>query len=68
MNEIACYINQLLGELERDDENIFFTQIWLQVNALVVLEHYLFGTTDKKFVKRLVEVNKKVLRIYFFKP
>jgi hypothetical protein len=59
-NEIAAYINQLLNELERDEENIFFTQVWLQVNSLVVLEHYLFGSTDKKLVKRLLEVNKKV--------
>ncbi|KAJ3639981.1 hypothetical protein Zmor_003307 [Zophobas morio] len=58
-NEISAYISQLLNELEKDEENIFFTQVWLQVNALVVLEHYLFGATDKKLVKRLLEVNKK---------
>ncbi|RZC39896.1 WASH complex subunit 7, partial [Asbolus verrucosus] len=58
-NEISAYINQLLNELERDEENISFTQVWLQVNCLVVLEHYLFGSTDKKIIKRILEVNKK---------
>lgn len=29
------------------------------MNCLVVLEHCLFGSSDKKLIKRLIEVNKK---------
>ncbi|KAF5274542.1 hypothetical protein FQA39_LY07154 [Lamprigera yunnana] len=58
-NEIISYIHQMINELEKDEENMFFTQIWLQVNAMYVLYYYLFGNIDKKVYKRLAEVNKK---------
>ncbi|KAK4871515.1 hypothetical protein RN001_015639 [Aquatica leii] len=59
-NEILLYIHQMLNELEKDDENMFFNQIWLQVNAMFVLHYYLFGNMDKKVYKRLNELNKRI--------
>lgn len=58
-NEISNFINQMLTELERDDENMCFTQIWLEVNAVFVLKYYIYGDFEKKIFKRLLEVNKK---------
>ncbi|KAB0801554.1 hypothetical protein PPYR_05908 [Photinus pyralis] len=58
-NEIMLYILQMLTELEKDDDNMSFTQICLQVNAMYVLHYSLFGSFDKKIYKRLSEVNKK---------
>lgn len=58
-SEVTLFLQQLLGELEKDDENISFTQILLQVNTLFVFHHYFFCVTDKKILKRLLDVNKK---------
>lgn len=52
----------MLTDLEQDDENILFTQIWLEVNVMIVFEYYLYGNLEKKVYKRLLEVNKKVSR------
>lgn len=62
-NEFSLYIQQLLTELERDDEHVSFTQIWLQANTLYVFQQNLFGTNEKKMLKRLLEINKKVCLI-----
>lgn len=59
-NELGAYINQMLTDLEQDDENILFTQIWLEVNVMFVFDYYLYGNLEKKVYKRLLEVNKKV--------
>lgn len=59
------YINQTLTELEQDDENILFTQIWLEVNVMFVFEYYLYGNLERKVYKRLFEVNKKVSECAF---
>lgn len=58
-NEFTNFINQLLTELEKDDENIGFTQIWLEVNATFVFKYYIYGDFEKKIFKRLLEVNKR---------
>ncbi|KRT79890.1 hypothetical protein AMK59_7524, partial [Oryctes borbonicus] len=57
-NEFTLYIHHLITELERDDEHISFTQIWLQANTLLVFQQNLFGNVEKKFLKRLLEINK----------
>lgn len=57
-NEFSNFINQLLQDLERDDENVCFTQIWLEVNTMFVFKYYLYGDLEKKLYKRLLEVNK----------
>lgn len=59
-SEFCLFMQQLLVELEKDEENISFTQILLQVNVLFVFHYHLFGTLDKKLFKRLLDVNKKV--------
>lgn len=56
----------MLTELERDDENIMFTQIWLQLNVMFVLEYNIYGNIDKKLVKRVLEVNRKVSSCILF--
>lgn len=63
-NEFLLHIQQLLSDLEKDEDNISFTQIWLQVNVMFVFQHYLFGNLDKKTLKRLTDINKKVKLIY----
>lgn len=59
-NEFAICMHNMLLELEKDDENISYTQIWLQVNAIFVFQYHIFGNIDKKVLKRLIDVNKKV--------
>lgn len=59
-NELAICMQNMLQELEKDDENISYTQIWLQVNALFVFQYHIFGNIDKKILKRLIDANKKV--------
>lgn len=49
----------MLSELERDDENLLFTQFWLEVNVMFVLDYHLYGTLDRKICKRLLDVNKR---------
>lgn len=58
-NEFTNFINQMLTDLERDDENVCFTQIWLEVNAMFAFRFYLYGGLEKKLYKRLLDVNKK---------
>lgn len=58
-NEMNSFINQMLDELERDDENVCFTQIWLEVNAMFVFKYYMNSDLDKKIYKRLLEINKR---------
>ncbi|KAK9889027.1 hypothetical protein WA026_004312 [Henosepilachna vigintioctopunctata] len=59
-SELTAHITQLFTELDRDEDNIFFTKLWLQVNALVVFQWSLFGDIDKKNIKKLLELNKKI--------
>lgn len=53
-----AYLDQLLNELEVDQDNISYTQIWLEANVMFVFHYYLYGNFDKKFSKRLLEVNR----------
>lgn len=58
-NEFTGFINQMLTELERDEENICFTQIWLEANAVFVFRYYMYFDLEKRLYKRLLDVNKK---------
>lgn len=58
-SEFGNFISQMLTELERDDENVCFTQIWLEVNAMFVFKYYMYGDLEKKLYKRLLDVNRK---------
>ena len=60
-NEILLHIQQLLAELEKDEDNILYTHIWLQANALFAFHYNLFGNIEKKIFKRLLDINKKVI-------
>lgn len=57
--ELAGFMNQMLQDLERDDENVCFTQIWLEVNVTFIFKYYMYGDFEKKLLKRLLEVNKR---------
>lgn len=59
-SEFTICMQNMLIELEKDDENISYTQIWLQLNAIFVFQYHIFGNIDKKILKRLIEINKKV--------
>ncbi|CAG9854952.1 unnamed protein product [Phyllotreta striolata] len=55
--EINSFIASMLAELEKDDE--FSREIWLKMNIFVVLYFNIFESTDKKLIKRILDVNKK---------
>lgn len=59
-NEFFTFISVLLSELEKNEENNFNIQSWYKLNIFVVFYFNVFGTLDKKLVKRLLDVNKKI--------
>lgn len=61
--EFYYFLSSRISELEKDEENIFYTDMYLQLNALFAFYSNIFGNTNKKFTKRLFDLNKKV-RIY----
>ncbi|CAH0562284.1 unnamed protein product [Brassicogethes aeneus] len=58
--EFALYINSLLSELEKEDENINNVQLWMQLNVTTVFSIYIFGNIDKKVIRKLFELNKRI--------
>lgn len=59
-NEFSLCIQNMLMELEKNQENVTFTQILLQLNALFVFQYKIFGQIDKKLFKRVLEIDKRV--------
>lgn len=59
-NEVFTFINVLLSELEKSEDNNFNTDTWFKLNIFVVFHFNLFGSLDKKIVKRLLDVNKRI--------
>lgn len=58
--ELNAYLNYLLDTLEKDMDSILFVNQWLKLNVLFVLYLNIFGTSDKKLIKRTLELDKKV--------
>ncbi|XP_019764988.1 WASH complex subunit 4 isoform X2 [Dendroctonus ponderosae] len=55
-NFLCCRIS----ELEKDEDILLYSDAGLQVNVLVAFYFNAFGITDKKFLKRLLDLNRKV--------
>lgn len=58
--EFIAYINCILYDFERDEDNISNNQMWMQLNVITVFSMYIFGNVDKKIIRRIFEINKKV--------
>lgn len=59
-NHVACYLKNTMLDVERKAvDNSVFNKNWIRVNVGVVVAVKLFGTIDKKVLKRLSEINKK---------
>ncbi|XP_018567265.1 WASH complex subunit 4 isoform X2 [Anoplophora glabripennis] len=58
--ELNAYLNHLLDTLEKDTEHVLFVHQWLKLNVLFVFYLNIFGTSDKKLIKRTLELDKKV--------
>ncbi|XP_022901254.1 WASH complex subunit 4 [Onthophagus taurus] len=58
-SEFLLYTQQLLNDLEKDEDGITYTQFFLQANTLVAFQTILFGSMDKRILKRLMDINKK---------
>ncbi|XP_076237193.1 strumpellin and WASH-interacting protein [Calliopsis andreniformis] len=61
MNEqITNYLKNIMLDLEtRSTNNIAFSKNWIRVNVGIVVLMKLFGTCDKRLIKRVIENNKK---------
>lgn len=62
--ELNAYINYLLETLEKDVEHVLFVNRCLKLNVLFVFYLNIFGTSDKKLIKRTLELDKKVRILY----
>lgn len=63
-NHVACYLRNTVLDVERKaGENLILEKNWLRVNVGVVVMIKLFGTVDKKVLKKLCEVNKKLYSV-----
>ncbi|KAF7268514.1 hypothetical protein GWI33_018392 [Rhynchophorus ferrugineus] len=58
--EFQNFLLYRLNELEKDEDNIFYVDMWLQLNVIVSLSYNIFGNSDKKITKRLLDLNKKI--------
>lgn len=59
-NEFYVFINFLLTELENNGENSSQINLWYKLNIFVVFYFNVFGNLDKKIIKRLLDINKKI--------
>lgn len=62
--EFQNFLLYRLTELEKDEDNISYVDMWLQLNVIVSLSYNIFGNSDKKTTKRLLDLNKKVLLLF----
>nr|CAH7757147.1 unnamed protein product [Callosobruchus chinensis] len=56
-NELLSYVDLLLTELE-SSENLKI-EVWWKMNIFLVFQNNIFGSIDKKVIKRALEINKK---------
>lgn len=57
-NELMLYINILIHEFEKDDN--VETETFLKMNILLSLHCNIFGCTERKLIKKILELNKRV--------
>lgn len=69
-SEFIQYIKNVLVNLDRliqDKPNSDTMYKSIKINSLFVLQSYLFGTSDKKIFKNLIELNTKVITKNMYK-
>lgn len=59
---VLLYMTTILNDLEKNESNVNPTHTCLRINMLTVFHFYMFGNADKKYMKHLLEFNKKVIR------
>ncbi|XP_060537430.1 WASH complex subunit 4 [Cylas formicarius] len=59
--EFQTYLFVQISELEKDEENILCSEMLLQLNVVAAFYFNVFESTNRKFIKKLLELNKKVL-------
>ncbi|XP_046740754.1 WASH complex subunit 4 [Diprion similis] len=63
-NRFACYLKNTMLDVEKKaSDNLVFNKNWIRTNVAAVVIVKLFGTVDKKVLKRLCEMNKKYYSI-----
>lgn len=57
--EFQNFILYRINELEKE-EDIRYEEMWLQLNVIMAFFCNIFGNNDKKIIKRLLDLNKKI--------
>lgn len=58
--QITSYLKNLMSDIEsKTNDNMAVNKNWIRVNIGVVVVTKLFGTCDKRLIKRVLETNKK---------
>ncbi|KAJ8910819.1 hypothetical protein NQ315_004679, partial [Exocentrus adspersus] len=58
--EFITYLNYLADSLEKDMDHVLFIHLWIKLNVLFAFYLNLYGICDKKIIKKILELNKKV--------
>ncbi|OXU21172.1 hypothetical protein TSAR_000460 [Trichomalopsis sarcophagae] len=63
-DHMLCFLKNIITDVEsKINDNAAINKNWIQVNVGIVVLIKLFGTCDKKLLKRIVEVNKKLYAV-----
>ncbi|XP_023014098.2 strumpellin and WASH-interacting protein [Leptinotarsa decemlineata] len=57
--EFYAFINALFNELEKEEENSS-PQLWWKLNIFTVFYFTIFENTDKKLLKKVLDINRKI--------
>ncbi|XP_029050326.2 WASH complex subunit 4 [Osmia bicornis bicornis] len=58
--QITSYLKNLMSDIEsKTNDNMAVNKNWVRVNIGIVVVTKLFGTCDKRLIKRVLEINKK---------
>ncbi|CAG9759946.1 unnamed protein product [Ceutorhynchus assimilis] len=58
--EFYNFILNRINDLEKDEDHILFMDMCIQLNIIFAFYSNIFGITDKKIIKRLLDLNKKI--------
>ena len=63
-NHMVCFLKNTINDLENKiNDNASINKIWIQANVGIVLAIQFFGLSDKRLLKRVMEVNKKLYAV-----
>ena len=63
-DHLLCFLKNIIIEVENKiNDNAGINKNWIQVNIAIVVVIKLFGACDRKLLKRIVEVNKKLYAV-----